>query len=376
MILPLLLLAGCVQLPTSGPAAGQIQQQTTAPGATAVQVVDVDEEVVRRLAQQRRVQRFSDSLGLDRGAAFKIGSGDTLEVSIWEAPPATLFGGGVIDPRTPSSVKATTLPEQVVDRDGEISVPFAGRVAAAGRTPQAVENEIVQRLRGKANQPEVLVRVLRNASAGVTVVGEVTTSLRMPLTPGGERLLDALAAAGGVKQPIGKTTVQITRGENFYSMPLDSVIRDPRQNVPLRPGDVVTALFQPLSFSALGATGKNEEVPFEGQGINLAQALARAGGLRDERADAQGVFIFRFEHSTPAVNGAPPSVPPLADGTVPVVYRINLRDPRSFFVMQGFAIQDRDVLYVSNAPAAELQKFLNLIFSVAYPVLNTVQLTR
>lgn len=72
--------------------------------------------------------------------------------------------------------------------------------------------------------------------------------------------------------------IQVTRGDIVALEPLDTVIRDPRQNVPLKAGDVVTALFQPYSFTAFGATGKNEEINFEAQGITLAQALARAGG--------------------------------------------------------------------------------------------------
>jgi polysaccharide export outer membrane protein len=153
------------------------------------------------------------------------------------------------------------------------------------------------------------------------------------------------------------------------------VIRDPRQNVPLRAGDVVTALFQPLSFTALGATGKNEEINFEAQGITLAQALARAGGLIDSRSDAQGVFVFRLEpEAALSWPRQPASATP--EGMVPVVYRIDLKKPSSFFVMQSFAINNRDIVYVSNAPAAELQKFLNLVFSVAYPILNTIQITK
>jgi polysaccharide export outer membrane protein len=305
-----------------------------------------------------------------------IGAGDSLEVNIWEAPPATLFGGGGIDLRTGLSMaRPTTLPEQVVDSQGMISVPFVGRVQAAGRSPQAIESDVATRLRGKANQPEVMVRVLRNASSVVTVVGEVATNIRMPLTPTGERLLDALAAAGGVRHPVDKTTVQVTRGNAYHSLPLDVVIRDPRQNVPLMPGDVIAALFEPLSFTALGATGKNEEVPFEAQGISLAQALARSGGLIDARSDARGVFIFRFEQGN-ALDWPTQPVHTRPDGLVPVVYRLDLRDPNSFFVMQNFAMNNKDILYVSNAPAAELQKFLNLIFSVVYPTATLINVTR
>jgi len=225
-----------------------------------------------------------------------IGAGDFLVVSIWEATPATLFGNVQINPTgLPTPSVATTLPEQPVDGEGCITVPFAGRVPAAGKTLPDIAAEIKQRLAKKANQPEVLVLQTRNLSSTVTVVGEVTTSIRVPLTAAHERLLDALAFAAGVKQPVNKTTIQITRGEGVYALPLETIIQDPKQNVSLQPGDVITALFQPLSFTALGASGKNDEINFETQGITLAQALARSGGLIDSRSNPSGVFVFRLE---------------------------------------------------------------------------------
>ena len=370
-----LFLSACSQLPTAGPSAQDIGETMARPGTQAVQIVDVDEAVAQRLFGQRQQRLFSETLGQAALAETLIGAGDAVEVNIWEAPPATLFGAG-FDPRgVLSGARPTTLPDQIVDREGFIGVPFAGRVRALGQSPSAVEAEIVRRLRGKANQPEALVRITRSSSSTVTVVGDVANSLRMPLTPSGERLLDALAAAGGVRQPVNKMMLQVTRGSAFHAMPLDQVIRDPRQNVPLRPGDVITALFQPYSYIALGATGRNEEVNFEAQGINLSQALARAGGLLDNRASPQGVFVFRFEPES-ALDWPRKPVVTTGAGLVPVVYRVDLRNPNSFFVMQNFAVNHKDVLYVSNAPSNELQKFLNLIFSAVYPVLNTIQVTR
>lgn len=367
-----LLLSACSYLPTIGPSADEITRAPVDAALPAVQIVDVDDGVARRLLSLREQRLFSESLGHPDTVARQIGAGDGVEVTIWEAPPATLFGAGT-DPRLGvAGSLPTTLPEQVVDRDGHISVPFAGRVQALGQTPQVLQAEIARRLRGKANQPEVLVRVTRNTSAAVTVVGDVAASVRMPLTAGGERLLDALAAAGGVRQPVNKMMLQVTRGGDFVAMPLDQVIRDPRQNVPLRPGDVVTALFQPYSFTALGSTGRNEEINFEAQGINLAQALARAGGLLDNRSSPEGLFIFRLEASG-ALDWPRRPVATTPEGLVPVVYRVDLRNPNSFFVMQSFAINHKDVLYVSNAPATELQKFLNLVFSVTYPLVNAVR---
>jgi polysaccharide export outer membrane protein len=375
----LVLLSGCTTISNVGPSTSAVADSAGQPGpdAAVIQVVTVDDTVARRLLAQRKLRLFSEALGSSVPTTGLIGAGDAIEVNIWEAPPGTLFAAGTSsDLRgSASGSRVVTLPEQVVDRDGFVNVPFAGKITAAGRSISDLEIDVARRLKGKANQPEVLVRRVRNASSTVTVVGEVGNSIKLPLTPGNERLLDALAAAGGVRQPVNKMTVQITRGTEFYALPLQTVIRDPRQNVPLQAGDVVTAIFQSLSFTALGATGRNEEINFEAQGITLAQALARAGGLNDARSDARGVFVFRFE-PVGALDwpSQPPSTTP--EGLVPVIYNIDLKDPRSFFVMQSFAVNDKDVLYVSNAPAAELQKFLNLILSVAYPVLTGVQVTK
>lgn len=352
-------------LPSSGSNSRQVDNALLS-STLPIQIVDIDDAVARRALASTKRTRFADVFDVDKLPSYRVGAGDVLEVSVWEAPPATLFGSTVIDPRVgAATTRVTTFPEQMVSHEGFIGIPFAGNIPVNGKSPQQIEVEVARRLVGKANQPQVLVRVTRNATSNVTVVGEVSQSLRMPLTAKGERLLDAVAAAGGVRQPVGKTTLQVTRGNVVQAMALDSVIQDPRQNIMLQPGDVVTALFQPLSFTALGATGKNEEIVFEAQGISLAQAIARSGGLQDTRADAKGVFIFRFEE--PLVLGLAAENPPLTpDGKVPVIYRVDLKDPRSFFVAQGFPMRNKDVIYISNAPAAELQKFLNILTSVVF----------
>lgn len=364
-------LSGCSSFPTWIPSSGPSRDQVLEVSAAAeveslIKVVDVADPLARRLVASQKRVLFSDTLGAKPPKGFSVGPGDVLEVSIWEAPPAALFGTAIIDSRGGiGTSRVTTFPEQMVSSEGHISIPFAGAIPVTGKTPQQVEAEVARRLKDKANQPQVLVRVIRNATSNVTVVGEVATSTRLPLTAKGERLLDALAASGGVRQPVGKMSLQITRGDLVQTMPLDSIIQDPRQNIVLQPGDIITALHQPMSFTVLGATGKNEEVFFETQGITLAQALARSGGLQDQRADAKGVFIFRYEEPLVlSVAGENPLLTP--DGKVPVIYRVDLKDPRSFFLAQGFPIRNKDVMYVSNAPAAELQKFMNILTSVVF----------
>ena len=371
-------LTGCSSypawLPASGPSAEEVTVQEAA--ALPIPVIDVTEGVARQVAEVDRRDRFGQVFADNQPIGYRVGPGDVLEVSIWEAPPAALFGVATLDPRSGAmSSRVTALPEQMISHEGQINVPFAGSIAAAGKSPQQIEAEIARRLKGKANQPQVMVRVIRNATSNVTVVGEVAQSQRMPLTAKGERLLDAIAAAGGVRQPVNKVTVQLVRGTKVASMPLDRVVQAPGDNVLLAPGDVVTVNFQPLSFTALGATGKNEEINFEAQGISLAQALARAGGVQDARADVRGVFVFRFED--PKALDARLRVGPMTpDGRAPVVYRLNLKNPASLLVAQNFPIRNKDVVYVANAPAAELQKFMNIVTSSVFSAANLINLTK
>lgn len=366
-------LAGCSALGSSGPSTAAVKRASGAELAAAqIQVIDLTDAVARRVIAAQRTQAFSNSPGDGTRYGALIGPGDVLDISIWEAPPAVLFGASTSDLRLASNAtsRGTAIPEQMVDAQGMVRVPFVGDLRAAGRSSGQIEREIEARLAGMAHRPEAIVRIVRNAAATVTVVGDVTNSARVPLTTKGERLLDVLAAAGGVKQPVGKTTIQLSRAGQVVSMPLDTVIRDPSQNIRLQADDVVTALYQPFSFTALGAVTNNAEIPFEGVGITLSQALGRIGGLQDSRADVKGVFLFRLENPAaldPTMVYGSRTTP---DGKIPVIYRLDLRDPSAFFVAQGFPIRNKDVIYVSNAPIADLQKFTNIVSSMAFSIIG------
>ncbi len=293
----LALLAGCSNwLPTSGPSTRALEE-TTVQTNSMIQLVEINSAVNQRNVIRERRQLFSESFGANVIPTYAVNPGDVLAVSIWEANPALLFGTSpALSAFAGSSTsKNSSLPDQMVGADGFITVPFAGRIRVAGKTIPNIESEIVASLQGKANSPQVIVQMTKGNTSNVTVVGEVGKSDLVPLTPKGERLLDAIALAGGVKQAVNKITLQISRQGLVKTMSLDRVIQDPTQNIRLNPGDVITAFYQPFSFTALGAAGKNDEINFEAPGISLTQALGRIGGVQDSRADVKGVFVFRFE---------------------------------------------------------------------------------
>jgi len=360
-------LAGCTTLGAAGPSSGQVSKiegDTYSGGQIAL--VELDPQTWQRVAAFEDSRSLARRLGESGAGELLVGPGDVLDIALWEAPPAVLFGGGGVIPGLDAGAQNRPVVQQVVDGAGAITVPFAGRIEVGGRTPAEIERMIVTRLTGRANDPQASVRLTRNDSRNVTVLGEVAQSRRVPLGPRGERLLDIIASAGGTRQPVHQTTVRVSRSGTSAVMPLEAIIADPAQNIRMRPEDVVTVLHQPYSFIALGAVARSAEVPFEGRGISLAQALARIGGLRDNKANIRGVFIFRLEDPaalTPEMRGTTPATD---DGRIPVVYRLNLADARGFFVAQDFMIRDQDVVYVATAPGAEIREFLATVTSLAF----------
>ena len=369
----LIALPGCNSLGLStavGPSRSDIRNASKKEAIDGIQVIDVTDAIARQMRNARERQGFAEIFGDVPPVGTVVGTGDVLDITIWEAPPAALYSTAV-DSRTAGTLqggRASTLPPLQVGPSGKISVPFAGLVPAAGLTLQQIEREIVSRLARKANQPQAIVRLAQNVTTMATVIGEVGSATRFSLTPKGERLLDALAAAGGTRQPANKITIQITRGGVVRSMPLRDVIRDPRQNISLKTDDVVTALFQPFSFTVLGATGRNAEIEFEETGLTLAQAMGRIGGLQDARADPKGVFIFRWEDPVYLQDILSSRSTADSSGRVPVIYRIDMRSPATYFAAQNFEMRDKDVVFVTNSPFAEFQRFMSILSSTILPV--------
>jgi polysaccharide export outer membrane protein len=266
--------------------------------------------------------------------------------------------------------RTATIPEQVVARDGTIEVPYAGRLKVAGLRPAEVEQEIVDALAHKAIQPQVVVTISKSLSNTVAVEGEVSTGARIPLTTKGDRILDVIAEAGGIHIAASDAFIRLTRARRTVSVAYNAILEHPEENIYVMPGDVLTVVRDPQTFTAFGGTGKNEQVPFDAAGITLEEAIAKAGGLLDYRADPAGIFLLRFEPTGLVAQLAPKRDLPSRGSLVPVVYRLNLRDANSFFLARSFPMRDKDILYVANSASDPVQKFLGLVGTITAPVIS------
>lgn len=358
VLLPLV--AGC--LPSAGPGRSAIvsEGRNAAPQFTVIAL----NQTVAELLSSDKADSLAATFGIGDGAPnLTIGVGDQVVVTIFEAASGGLFSG---DPSSLASNKNVSLPPQPVARDGMISIPYVGRVRAAGMTPDQVGRAIEAALRDKAIEPQVVVTVTGNASTFVTVAGDVRQPSRVPLTLKGDRLLDVLATVGGSRAPDYDSFVRVTRNGRSATVSLARIVRDPSQNIYVRPDDLIYIYIDPQMFTAFGATARNASFPFQTDRLPLVEAVGRAGGLLDFRADPRGVFVFRYEdpESFQLISGAAPvsHAPPRREAAgIPVVYKLDMKDPVGLFAAQRFLMRDNDILYVSNAASTDLQKAIGIV---------------
>jgi polysaccharide biosynthesis/export protein len=324
-------------------------------------LVEVTRPVLNALAS-RPTESLAASFGIGGPPPdVVIGVSDLVNVTIWEAAPGGLFSAAPTQLTTAGS-RTATIPEQVVARDGTISVPYAGRIRVVGLRPADVEDLIVRALTGKAIEPQTVVTVTRNISNTVSVDGEVVKGDRVPLTLKGDRVLDVLASAGGLRIPANETWIRLTRGPRTVSVSYNAILAHPHENIFIRSGDILTVVRKPQTFTMFGAAAANAVVPFQADTVTLEEAVAKAGGLLDFRADPQGVFLFRFEPVDLVRKITPQGREKVySQGVVPVVYRLNFRDAGSYFLARRFEIRDKDLVYIASHPVNELSKFLTII---------------
>jgi polysaccharide export outer membrane protein len=370
-------LVGCSAVPTAGPHKSQVIDQAKQ-NSGQFDFIELDPRVVAALSTERVESLRSRLADQGKPPAPTIGVGDELSVSIWQSPS----GGGAPLEGGPEAAAAggggrnVVIPDQVVAADGAISIPYAGRIPAAGHTPYQIQQTIESRLAGRLIEPQVIVSVVKGDSSTATVSGEDMSGARVPLPIRGARVLDVIATAGGSKSPLFETQVRLTRGDVTVTVPMEEIVSDPSENVYIWPSDVITVFRAPQTFSVFGATVNNLQVPFGAEKINLAQAIAKAGGLQDARSDPEAVFLFRFEPPKVVQALGVPVLSAKPDGPSPVLYHLDLQQVLGYFLAKQIAMHDEDIIYVANAPMTDLQKFFTLIGTISAPIISGAVISR
>lgn len=376
----LLSLAACDALPGVAPTSTQLIRSKDE--NWDVYVVKVTSLVSGTLASYRpesfpaayRVHNYTPSVALKPG--------DAIGITVYETAGSSLFQGTVAPMITGTpgmtAPPPTTIPVQLVESDGKVTVPYVGRVTVAGRTPSQAAAIIQEGLANQTVRPQVVVSMAGNVSNTIAVGGEVNRSGLMPLTLRGERLLDALAWAGGPKQSAIQMDLRLMRGKQTFSVPLTQIMSNSEDNIVAQPNDNISLVFNPKTFLVMGATQKVNQYPFDVETITLAEAIARAGGGIETTTNLAAVYLFRYEpaplarkvltvdHQAVDMQYVSSRVDTLeAVGSIPFIYRIDLTQAGGYFSAQQIQLRNKDIVVMATAEAAQFLKLMQVIRAVS-----------
>jgi polysaccharide biosynthesis/export protein len=353
VLLSIALATASCGLPRTGPNKKEILSSSVEKHGEAF-IVPVT-SAVAKLTRQTTTLGFSRAFqSVGEIGSDEIHAGDKLSLGIWENVDAGLLatkGSGV-----------TPLTDVQVDGGGYIFVPYAGRIMAAGNSPEALRRIITAKLADQTPDPQVSVARLAGDGATVSIMGNIGGQGVYPLERPTRTLSAMIARAGGVSVNPEIAQVTVTRGSKSGKVWLKDLYANPAMDIALRPGDVILVEADQRSFTAMGATGAQTQVQFEAQSMTAIEALAQVGGLQTNTADPTGVFVLRDE--SPAIANA---VLGRHDFKAPqrVAYVLNLTEPDGLFNARDFDIRDGDTIYVTEAPYVQWQKTLSVLTGTA-----------
>ena len=252
LVAAILLTSGCSILPADGPASMDVRAGQTDPESLPYGLVKLSPGAIDLLAVDapRLSVAFADRRPPQK---IKLGIGDIVRVTVFEAGAGGLFIPLEAGVRPGNFVD---LPTQQIDNNGYITVPYAPPILAKGRTPEEVQQSIVDALKNRAIEPQVVVTLVEQRTSLISVLGDVNTSARLPANHAGERLLDVIARAGGPKAQGFDTWVMLERNGRRAAVPFGALVYEPSNNIYAHPGDTIFLYREPQTFIAFGASGR------------------------------------------------------------------------------------------------------------------------
>ncbi len=345
LLLPLLLVAACGVTGTDFPVRTERVQNQVEELAANVTVVQLTADNIGDYSTLRNLSGPRTTLPGVGGWNYKVDVGDILDIVVWDNPELNMPAG---------SSRSAAESGLRVQADGSFFYPYVGQVQARGLTPEAIRADLSTRLAKFITDPQIEVRVAAYNSQAVSVTGEVAQPSRQPLTATPLTLLDAISAAGGLTEDADPRNVTIRRGGRSYTVDMEAFLQNGigANNPVLINGDVVSVgrLAQQEAY-LLGQIVKPSTIDLTRENVTLTQALTRVGGLREDQADARGIFVFR---------DLPAGI---------FVYQLDASNPTAFLLGTRFVVLPQDVIYVTTAP---LYRWNRLISSL----LPTVSATR
>lgn len=193
-----LALGACSTNPGSGPLTDDVNNKIQTENAPAYELVPLNPATVNILHTHEPKGLAGVFTDRRPPASIVFGIGDVVSVTIFEAAAGGLFIPAEAGVRPGNFV---TIPDQAVDNDGFITVPYAGQIKAAGLTAVQIQRSIIEKIGNRAIEPQAVVAMSSQRTQLISVLGEVNSPARYPASAAGakDKVLDAITCAGGIK---------------------------------------------------------------------------------------------------------------------------------------------------------------------------------
>jgi polysaccharide biosynthesis/export protein len=272
---------------------------------------------------------------------YKVGPGDILTIIVWDHPELTTPAG-----QYRSADQAGT----VVAEDGTIYYPYVGTLPVAGKTTRQVRDLLVSRLSKFIEKVQLDVRMAAFRSKRVYVVGEVSKPGQQDVTDIPMTVLEAVNRAGGFTPEADHSRVLLTRKGTTYRVDIQAMYEEgaTEQNALLEPGDILNVSDRSFNkIFILGEVTKPGSLIMTKKRSTLAEALADAGYISQEKSNPKWIYVMRGE------------------GETPELFHLDGSSPDAMLLADKFPLRPRDIIYVDAADVVRWNRVISNILPTA-----------
>jgi polysaccharide export outer membrane protein len=282
---------------------------------------------------------------------YKLGPGDIISIIVWDHPELTTPAG---------TYRSAEQAGTVVAEDGTIYYPYVGVVDVAGLTTRAVREILTHSLAKYIENVQLDVRVAKFRSKRIYVVGEVAHPGLFEITDIPMTILEAVNRAGGFTVDADYSRVLLTRRGITYRVDIQMMYEQGaiEQNALLESGDILNVTDRNYNkIFVIGEVNRpGSQVMNKGRST-LAEALADAGFINQDRANPRWIYVMR------------------GNSEIPEIYHLDARAPDALLLADKFPLQPRDIIYVDAAEVVRWSRVIDNILSTAN-LLNETSSTR
>jgi len=283
---------------------------------------------------------------------YKIGAGDYLAITVWDHPELVMPVNSMTG--TMGALAGVLPAGYTVSLEGKIQFPYAGDFKVEGLTELQARDLLVQRLSSYIKKPEVTLRVLSFRSKRVYVDGEVKLPGIVQIDDIPLSLPEALNRAGGITSLGDQSRVSITRAGKTYWIDLPKLTENGVNPslILLSNGDMLRV--RPRDESkvfVLGEVTKPTTLSLRNGRLTLNEALGEAGGVNQQTADANQVYVIRN-----------------ANDAQPIIYHLDAHSPVMFALADNFELKAKDVVYVDATSMVRFNRVISLILPTAQTI--------